>query len=75
MEFDQLIVKEQETKPLPLYNEATLIKALEQEVVGRPSTYASFMKTIIARVVILTPTADGIKVNQFYKTIFKTLLT
>ena len=34
------------TQPPPRYNEATLIKALEQKGIGRPSTYAPILSTI-----------------------------
>ncbi|NQU83056.1 MAG: type I DNA topoisomerase, partial [Parcubacteria group bacterium] len=37
------------TQPPPRYSEATLIKALEKEGIGRPSTYAPTMGTIQAR--------------------------
>ncbi len=37
------------TQPPPRYNEATLIKELEGKGIGRPSTYASIISTIISR--------------------------
>lgn len=37
------------TQPPPRYNDASLVKKLEAEGVGRPSTYASIIKTIIDR--------------------------
>ncbi|MFC5176615.1 type I DNA topoisomerase [Nocardioides taihuensis] len=38
-----------ETKPPARYTEATLIKELEDREIGRPSTYASIIKTIVDR--------------------------
>ena len=34
------------TEPPPRYSEATLIKALEEHGIGRPSTYASIVSTL-----------------------------
>lgn len=53
------------TMPPPRYTEASLIKALEENGIGRPSTYAPIITTIIARNYVerdgksLRPTALG----------------
>ena len=59
------------TEPPPRYTEATLIKALEQHGIGRPSTYAPIMSTIQERGYVerqpdrrLKPTDLGITVND-----------
>jgi len=41
--------KDHSTKPKARYNEASLVKALEEKGIGRPSTYASIIETIIKR--------------------------
>ncbi|MDO8574720.1 MAG: type I DNA topoisomerase [bacterium] len=59
------------TEPPARYNEASLIKALEEHGIGRPSTYAPIMTTIqVRRYVIkdeqkrLKPTDIGVLVND-----------
>jgi DNA topoisomerase-1 len=42
----QLLPSQHFTEPPPRYTEATLIKALEERGIGRPSTYAPTMSTI-----------------------------
>src|SRR5690606_28282300 len=37
------------TKPPPRFTEATLVRELEEREIGRPSTYASIIRTIIGR--------------------------
>ncbi|MBU2159116.1 type I DNA topoisomerase [Patescibacteria group bacterium] len=60
---------EKQTEPPNRYTEAGLIKELEKRGIGRPSTYASTMKTIQDRGYVektgrtLTPTATGMVVS------------
>lgn len=59
-----------ETKPPARYTEATLVKALEKEGIGRPSTYASIIDTIQQRGYVLgknkqlIPTFIGMAVTR-----------
>lgn len=46
---DKTTPKQHFTQPPPRFSEATLVKELEKEGIGRPSTYATIMKTIQAR--------------------------
>jgi len=58
------------TQPPPRYTEATLIKALEQKGIGRPSTYAPILSTIQGRDYVnkadgkFHPTELGLVVNK-----------
>jgi DNA topoisomerase-1 len=58
------------TQPPPRYTEATLIKALEQKGIGRPSTYAPILSTIQERDYVnkadgkFHPTELGVTVNK-----------
>jgi DNA topoisomerase-1 len=58
------------TQPPPRYTEATLVKALEEDGIGRPSTYAPIISTIQNRGYVLKedkrlmPTEIGFTVND-----------
>jgi DNA topoisomerase-1 len=47
--LEELEAKGHETSPPPRYTEASLVKSLEELGIGRPSTYASIISTIIDR--------------------------
>ncbi|MFO8060505.1 MAG: type I DNA topoisomerase [Bacillota bacterium] len=49
IELLELMPKQNFTSPPSRYNEATLVKALEEEGIGRPSTYAPIVETIQKR--------------------------
>ena len=47
LQLNELMSKQNFTEPPPRYTEATLVKALEEKGIGRPSTYAAIMTTIL----------------------------
>ena len=49
LKLKKLTADQQFTQPPPLYTEATLIHALEENGIGRPSTYAPIITTIVDR--------------------------
>jgi DNA topoisomerase-1 len=49
LELLSLDVKRHETQPPPRYTEASLIKELEEKGIGRPSTYATIISTVLER--------------------------
>ncbi len=59
------------TQPPPRFSEASLVKALEQYGIGRPSTYASIISTLVNREYVtldkkrFMPTDVGRVVNKF----------
>jgi DNA topoisomerase-1 len=80
-EGDRLSLKEIQsaqhfTEPPPRYSEATLVKALEEFGIGRPSTYASIISTLREREYVemdnrrFVPTDVGRVVNGFLTKFF-----
>ncbi len=67
----EVIPEQHFTEPPPRYTEASLVKALEEFDIGRPSTYASIINTLAARRYVemqgkaFIPTDTGIVVNRF----------
>lgn len=71
LDLKDIEVEAKQTQPPNRYTEAGLIKELEKRGIGRPSTYASIMKTIIDRGYVLKegrtllPTDTGDVVSSF----------
>ena len=69
------------TEPPARYTEATLIKTLEEEGIGRPSTYAPIISTILERHYVeleerkFKPTPLGIATNDFLVENFSDLIS
>jgi DNA topoisomerase I len=69
LRLDQIRPDQHFTEPPPRYTEATLVKELEEKGIGRPSTYASIISTIVEREYVrkdqgrFTPTMLGERVN------------
>ena len=70
LDLRKLTPKQHHTQPPPRYTEATLVKALEEKGIGRPSTYAAIISTIQDREYVakaerrFQPTDMGKLVNQ-----------
>lgn len=68
------------TEPPARYTEASLIKAMEEEGIGRPSTYAPTITTILARNYVsrkgkvLHPTELGTVITELMKEYFKDIV-
>ncbi|MDY3030180.1 MAG: type I DNA topoisomerase [Clostridia bacterium] len=68
------------TQPPPRYSDATLIKELEEKGIGRPSTYAPTISTIVSRGYIvrskrqLIPTELGMVTTDIMKNNFKDIV-
>ncbi|SHI90252.1 type I DNA topoisomerase [Desulfofundulus thermosubterraneus] len=80
LEVKSLTPKQHFTQPPPRYTDATLVKALEEKGIGRPSTYAPILETIIKRGYVvrekkqLVPTELGIVVVDLLKKHFPDII-
>jgi DNA topoisomerase I, bacterial len=69
LRLDAIRPEQHFTEPPPRYTEATLVKELEEDGIGRPSTYASIISTIVEREYVkkeqgrFTPTMLGERVS------------
>ena len=77
LKLKEISIEAKQTQPPNRYSEAGLIKELEKRGIGRPSTYASIMKTIADRGYVekegrtLIPTDTGDVVSTFLEEHFK----
>src|SRR3984885_7587737 len=79
LKFKSILPEQHFTEPPPRFNEATLVKELEADGVGRPSTYASILSTIQEREYVkkeggkFVPTELGIVVTDLLLENFQNL--
>lgn len=77
----KLLPEQHFTQPPPRYSEATLVKTLEENGIGRPSTYAAILSTIQNRGYVdqqdrrLIPTEIGLLVNDMLVQYFPNVLS
>lgn len=80
VDLDKLTLAQHFTQPPPRFTEAMLVKTLEEEGIGRPSTYAPIIETITGRGYVQTeerrfqPTELGIIVVDLLAENFSQLL-
>jgi len=71
IDLKEILTEQHFTEPPPRYSEATLVKSLEEYGIGRPSTYASIITTLLDREYVeleqkrFHPTDVGRVVNRF----------
>jgi len=76
LKLDEIRSEQHFTEPPPRYSEASLVKAMEEFGIGRPSTYASIMSTLVRRYYVeldkrrFTPTDTGRVVERFLENHF-----
>jgi DNA topoisomerase-1 len=76
LKLEEIRAEQHFTEPPPRYSEASLVKAMEEYGIGRPSTYASIMSTLVRRHYVelesrrFTPTDTGRVVERFLENHF-----
>ncbi|MFH0749745.1 MAG: type I DNA topoisomerase [Candidatus Gottesmanbacteria bacterium] len=81
LKLQEAVPEPHETQAPPRYTEASLIKALEEKDIGRPSTYAPIISTIIDRQYVtkvekkFVPTELGDQVTDFLITYFSNIMS
>lgn len=80
LSLDKILPKQHFTEPPPRYTEASLVKMLEEKGIGRPSTYAPIIETILARGYVervekkFQPTELGFVVLDLLKEYFDSII-
>lgn len=80
LKIKEMNLNEEQTKPQPRYSEAKVVKLMEDEGIGRPSTYASTIQTLLSRNYvtsekgILHPTEQGMLTSKFLSGNFEDLM-
>jgi DNA topoisomerase I len=81
LQLGDLVPEQHFTQPPPRFSQATLIKELEEKGIGRPSTYAAIMSTIITKEYVgedkqrrLIPTELGFLVTELLVQAFPDIL-
>ena len=76
LKLEEIRAEQHFTEPPPRYSEASLVKAMEEFGIGRPSTYASIMSTLVRRHYVeletrrFIPTDTGRVVERFLENHF-----
>ncbi len=80
LEAENIDEKQHFTQPPPRYTEAALVKEMEEKGIGRPSTYAPTITTILSREYVereakaLKPTELGILINDILEKHFEKIV-
>jgi len=73
VELQKVNLEQKFTNPPARYNDASLVKELEKKGIGRPSTYASIISTLLSRRYVIReekrfkPTSIGVGVCEFLR--------
>lgn len=80
VKLQKVLPKQHFTEPPPRFNEASLVKTLEEKGIGRPSTYSPIIETIVGRGYVtrtekkFQPTELGFVVVDMLKEYFKSIV-